>query len=62
MTLEEAKKAMENDTQVMHNNKKWYIWYINSLNNTCMLSDRVVRYVGTKINEIDVNIKELGEV
>ena len=53
---------MENDTQVMHNNKKWYIWYINSLNNTCMLSDRVVGYVGTKINEIDVNIKELGEV
>ncbi len=59
MELKEAIQLMKLDLQVLYDGKPEYILYIDSLHQTCTLSDHPADYVGKIVVSKNVNIKIL---
>lgn len=59
MNLENATKLMETDSIVLFDEQPRYILYIDSLSQTCTISDRPASYIGTRLIKKNVKIKTL---
>lgn len=59
MGLEEVTKLMQTDSIVLYDEQPRYILYIDSLSQTCTISDRPTSYIGTRLIKKNVKIKTL---
>lgn len=59
MSLEEVTKLMESDSQLIYSGESWYVLFIDSLNQTCTLSNHPANYVGTISVKSNVKISDL---
>lgn len=59
MGLEEVTKLMQTDSIVLYDEQPRYILYIDSLSQTCTISDRPASYIGTRLIKKNVKIKTL---
>lgn len=59
MGLEEVAKLMESDSQLTYNGELWYVLFIDSLDQTCTLSNHPANYVGKISIRSNVKISDL---